>query len=132
MVCAIIKLHSHFLIVKDAIPKRFKREAMKNIVLITFINLLFLCFFHISSPNGSYAQQDWKQEYTTVCAKTQNAMELSVAELKDRIERCDKLQERINKLEGPRAETEKKVFTKRLKMCRDLYRYVLDYKSKEE
>jgi putative transposase len=34
-------------------------------------------------------------------------MELSVAELKDRIERCDKLQERINKLEGPRAETAK-------------------------
>ena len=105
---------------------------MKNIVLITFINLLFLCFFHISSPNGSYAQQDWKQEYAEICAKTQNCMELSVAELKDRIERCDKLQERINKLEGPRAETEKKVFTKRLKMCRELYNFALEYKEHKE
>lgn len=105
---------------------------MKNIVLITFINLLFLCFFHISSPNGSYAQQDWKQEYNTVCEKTQNAVELSVAELKDRIERCDKLQERINKLEGPQAETEKKVFTKRLKMCRELYQFTLEFKEHKE
>ncbi len=81
---------------------------MKNIVLITFINFLFLCFFHISSPNVSYAQQDWKQEYAEICAETQTAMALSVDELKDRIERCDKLQERINKLEGPSAESEKR------------------------
>ena len=113
MVCAIIKLHSHFLIVKDAIPKRFKRAAMKNIVLITFINLLFLCFFHISSPNGSYAQQDWKQEYATVCSKTQNAMNLSSKELRDYVERCDKLQERINELNGSEGASGKKVYTKR-------------------
>ena len=105
---------------------------MKNIVLITLINLLLLCFFHISFPTGSYAQQDWKQEYTTVCAETQNATNLSSEVLRDYVERCDKLQERIKKLEGPQAETEKKVFTKRLKMCRGLYRYALDYKSKEE
>jgi len=52
--------------------------------------------------------------------------------LKDRIERADKLQERINKLEGPLAETEKKVFTKRLKMCRELYSFALEYKEHKE
>src|SRR5210317_589186 len=104
------------------------RAAMKNIFLITFINLLFLCFSHISSPNSTYAQQDWKQEYATVCAKTQNAMNLSSEELRDYVDRCDKLQERIIELNGS---SEKKVYTKRLKMCRDLYKYVLDYKNKE-
>jgi hypothetical protein len=108
------------------------RAAMKNIVLITFINLLFLCFFHISFPNGSYAQQDWKQEYATVCAKTQKAMNLSSKELRDYVDRCDKLQERINELNGSKGASEKKVYTKLLKMCSDLYKYVLDYKNKEE
>jgi len=108
------------------------RAAMKNIVLITFINLLYLCFFHINSPNSSYAQQDWKQEYATVCAKTQNAMNLSSEELRNYVDRCDKLQERIKELNGSKGASEKKVYTKRLKMCRDLYKYVLDYKNKEK
>ena len=112
---------------------------MKNITRLFFIVFLLFNFWDGSFIGGGclntvYAQEqgDWKQEYAEICAKTQNSMALSVAELKDMVERCDKLQERINKLEGPRAETEKKVFTKRLKMCRGLYKYVLDYKSKEE
>ena len=131
MVCAIIKLHSHFLIVKDAIPKRFKSSYEKycSDYLHKFTVPLF---FHISSPNGSYAQQDWKQEYATVCAKTQEAMNLSSEELRDYVDRCDKLQECINELNGSKGASEKKVYTKRLKMCSDLYKYVLDYKNKEE
>ena len=105
---------------------------MKNIVLITVINLLLLCFFHISFPTGSHAQQDWKQEYATVCAETQNATNLSSEVLRDYIDRCDKLQERINELNGSEGVSGKKVYTKRLKMCRDVYKYALDYKSKEE
>jgi hypothetical protein len=105
---------------------------MKNIVLISLINLLLLCFFHINFPTGSYAQQDWKQEYATVCAETQNATNLSSEVLRDYIDRCDKLQERINELNGSEGVSGKKVYTKRLKMCRDVYKYALDYKSKEE
>ena len=112
---------------------------MKNISRFIFTGLLFFsvmggCYIIGGCLNTVYAQEqgDWKQEYAEICDKTQNAMELSVAELKDRIERCDKLQERINKLEGPRAETEKKVFTKRLKMCRELYSFALEYKEQKE
>ena len=109
---------------------------MKNIDRFIFTGLLFLsvmggCYIVGNSMNPVYAQEqeDWKQEYADICAKTQNAMEMSVAELKDRIERCDKLQERINKLEGPRADTERKVFTTRVKMCRELYQFTLEYKE---
>ena len=109
---------------------------MKNISRFIFTGLLFLsfmggCYIVGGCLNTVYAQEqgDWKQEYADTCAKTQNPMELSVAELKERIERCDKLQERINKLEGPRADSEKKVFTKRLKMCRELYQFALEYKE---
>ena len=112
---------------------------MKNIARLFFIGFLLFNFwgrgFIVSGCiNTVYAQEqaDWKQEFAEICAKTQNAMELSVAELKDRVERCDKLQERIDKLEGPRAETEKKVFTKRLKMCRELYNFALEYKEHTE
>jgi hypothetical protein len=113
--------------------------AMKNIARLFFIGFLLFNFWGGSFIGGGclnavYAeeQEDWKQEYAEICAKTQNAMELSLAELKDRIERCDKLQERINKLQGPRAETEKKVFTKRLKMCRELYNFALEHKENKE
>ena len=109
---------------------------MKNISRFIFTGLLFLsvmggCYIVGGCLNTVYAQEqgDWKQEYADTCAKTQNPMELSVAELKKRIERCDRLQERINKLEGPRADTERKVFTKRLKMCRELYQFALEYKE---
>ena len=112
---------------------------MKNIARLFFIGFLLFNFWGRGfivggSLNTVYAQEqeDWKQEYAEICAKTQNAMDLSVAELKDLIERSDKLQERINKLQGPRAETEKKVFTKRLKMCRELYNFALEHKENKE
>lgn len=108
---------------------------MRNIVRFTFISLLFLYFSHgnfiVGTLGSAYAQQDWKQEYADVCAKTQNAMTLSSAELKNHIERCDNLQERINELNGSQGKTEKKVYTKRLKMCRDLYDFALKYKEEK-
>ena len=107
---------------------------MKNKILFAFISFLLFSFFQgnyiVGSPDSAYAQQDWKQEYAAVCAKTQSAMTLSVAELKDYIERCDKLQGRINELNGLEGETERKVYAKRLKMCRDLYEFTLKYKDK--
>ena len=106
---------------------------MRNIVRFTFISLLFLYFSHgnliVGTLGSAYAQQDWKQEYADVCAKTQNAMLLSTNELKEYIARCDTLQGRINELEGG---TERKVYGKRLKMCRDLYVFTLNYKDQKE
>ena len=105
-------------------------------MLYLFISFVFLCFFHgnsiVGTLSNAYAQQDWKQEYADVCAKTQNAMTLTSEELKDYIDRCDTIQDRINELEGPQGASEKKVYTKRLKMCRDLYDFALKYKETKE
>ena len=111
---------------------------MKNLARVVFIGLLLVNFlpgnFIISTPNSAYAQDqdDWKQEYADICAKTQDAMGLTVEELKGYIERCEKLQERIDKLSGPQADTERKVYTKRLKMCRELYVFALEYKEHKQ
>jgi hypothetical protein len=110
--------------------------AMRNIVLYAFVGLVFLCFFHgspiVDTLGSAYAGEDWKQEYAAVCAKTQNAMLLSTDELKEYIERCDTLEARIDQEGGLQGATERKVYAKRLKMCRDLYEFTLEYKNKKE
>ncbi len=109
-------------------------ESMKNIIFFVSISLLFFGFSNVNNLTGNlgiaHAQQDWKEEFAAVCSKTQNAMTLSIAELKDLIERCDKLEERLNELDGMQGGTERKVYTKRLKMCKDLYKFTLEYKEK--
>lgn len=73
------------------------------------------------------AADDWRSEFDELCSKTTDAMGLSTDELKGLADRCDRLQTRIEQLE----ETERKVFLKRLRMCRDLYRYVIDSRTKQ-
>lgn len=103
---------------------------MKKIILFTFIGLLFLGFSNVGNLTGNsgiaYAQQDWHEEFAAVCSHTQNAMTLTNAELQDLIDRCGKLEERLTELQG----SEKKVYTKRLEMCKNLYTFTLDYKNK--
>lgn len=70
------------------------------------------------------AQEDWKQEFEVVCSQTQDAMALSAEELSGLIERCDKLKSRMEKLD----ESARKVYLKRLQLCRDLYVFVLESK----
>ena len=107
---------------------------MKKIILFSFIGLFFLGFSNVSNFSSTlgiaYAQQDWKEEFAAVCSKTQNAMTLSVLELKDLIDRCAKLEERLGELDGMQGGTERKVYTKRLKMCSNLLKFTLDYKEK--
>ena len=107
---------------------------MKNIIFFTLISSLFLGFSNVNNLTGNlgiaHAQQDWKEEFAAVCSKTQNAMTLSVAELKDLIDRCDKLEERLDELDGMQGGSARKVYTKRLKMCRNLYKFTLEYKEK--
>ena len=71
--------------------------------------------------------QEWKGEFDDICGKTSSAMNFSREELKALIERCDKLKVIIEQLE----ETQKRVYLKRLSLCRDLYAYVLQSKEKE-
>ena len=71
------------------------------------------------------AQGGWKAEYEAVCSKTDVAMTLSSEDLRALIVRCDKLKPQIEAEE----ESTRKVYLRRLKMCRELFQYVLDSKE---
>jgi len=80
-----------------------------------------------STAQSAPAQGAWQKEFDDICSKTQDAMTLSQEELESLISRCDALQPQIEKLD----QTRKKVYLRRLQMCRGLYAYVLDSKRNE-
>jgi hypothetical protein len=69
--------------------------------------------------------EPWQQEFDQVCGKTQDAMSMTVDELKSLVGRCDALEPKVEKLD----DTRRKVYQRRLKQCRGLYAYVLESKS---
>ena len=73
---------------------------------------------------AAYAEDDWKTEFDDVCGLTRDSMALSKDEIKAFIDRCDMLKPRIEKLNESAA----KVNLKRLKMCRELFVFVLESK----
>jgi len=79
------------------------------------------------SAGSVYAQEDWKTEFESVCAKTQDPGALSDDELKKLVDRCDKLRPFIEKLD----ETQRKVYLKRLQMCRNLFAFILESREKK-
>lgn len=108
---------------------------MKKIIFFTLINVFGLSMFAGSmfsnSPGTGFAADDWKQEFAEVCGKTQNAMEFSPDELRSFIDHCARLEERLDELNGPQG-SERKVYATRLKMCKELYMYTLEFRGKEE
>jgi hypothetical protein len=70
--------------------------------------------------------QDWKKEFEDICGKTQDAMALPEEELKILVSRCDKLKPQIEKLD----ESQRKVYSRRLQVCRDLYQFVIETRGK--
>jgi hypothetical protein len=70
---------------------------------------------------------DWRAEFDATCAQTDTAMNLSVNELVALTEACERLEKVIAGL----GETERKVFMKRLQMCKNLYLFVLETKRNE-
>ena len=98
-------------------------------VFIFFVSCVLLWGL---SPAHAGQEKDWKEEYGAVCAETQGAVALSVEKLQEYIERCDKLQDRLDELNGGNGSTEKKVYARRLKMCRDVYQYTLEYKNRDQ
>ena len=76
-------------------------------------------------PPACLAQEEWKAEFDAVCSKTDVAMTLLVEELKELIERCDKLKPRIEAEE----ESTRRVYLRRLQVCRNFLEYVLDSKQ---
>lgn len=67
----------------------------------------------------------WKAEFEDICSKTSDPMSLSRDELKHLVLRCDTLKPRIETLD----DTEKRVYLRKLKLCRDLYYFVLESKE---
>lgn len=92
---------------------------MKRAVTIALTTAAILC------GGIASADEEWKKEFETVCCQTDNAMSLSDQQLKEYIERCDRIKPAIEALEpSPR-----KVYLKRWKLCRELFQYVLDSRS---
>jgi len=103
---------------------------------VVFLTILLGAFFSLAAhsphdgafllPGAAYAQEDWKKEFDDICSKTQDAMAFSPGELRSLVERCNRLRPLIEKLD----ETRRKVYLKRLQMCRDLFSFVLESKEK--
>ncbi len=93
------------------------KRVQRNLLTVF---ILFNLFF----PLLSLGIEDWKEEFQDICAKTQDPMALSEDELRTLINRCDKLKPVIEGLD----ESTRKVYLKRLKMCRDIYSFSLDEK----
>jgi hypothetical protein len=79
----------------------------------------------VSTPVSAQPAEDWRVEFEAVCATTDDSMSLTAEQLTNLIARCDKLVERI----GAEEETVRRVYLRRLKMCRDLLAFVLESKN---
>lgn len=90
-----------------------------------FLIVLFFAFGVFFVSNGSFAGEDWKNEFETVCSKTGETQGMSVEGLAALIERCDRLLPLIEAL----PETPRKIYLKRLKACRDLFVFMLEEKK---
>jgi hypothetical protein len=119
-------------------PSNSRSLAQSWIPVFTGMTFFFLVLqftgsipFISGSDSAAFAQDNWKQEFAEVCGKTQNAMELSPDQLRSYIDRCNDLESRIHELNGQKG-SEKKVYATRLKMCKDLYVYTLEFREKEE
>ncbi|TAN44546.1 MAG: hypothetical protein EPN22_06210 [Nitrospirae bacterium] len=81
-----------------------------------------IIFTHVAY---AHAQESWQAEFEAICSKTNETPLLSPEELKELINRSDKLKPVIEALD----ETRKKIYLRRLQKCRDLYQFALDEKS---
>lgn len=74
------------------------------------------------------ADDGWRAEFDAVCSNTQDAMALSTEALEALIQRADALKPKIDALDA----SVRKVYGKRLQLCRDLYAYVLESRKAEQ
>lgn len=86
-----------------------------------------LQIFAVGNAISAEAEEAWKTEFNRVCGQTDNAADMSIDALKKAIEQCDALKPRIEVLEA----TPRKVYLKRLQMCRNLFSFLLEGKVKK-
>jgi hypothetical protein len=94
------------------------------------LKLLILagCISMFITISAAYGEDAWRTDFDATCAQSNDAMALSKTELKKLIEQCDRLQKIIETQE----ETVRKVFLKRLQLCKNLYVFVLETKMQEQ
>ena len=80
-----------------------------------------------AAVSPAHAEEEWFAEFEAICAQTQDAMTLPDDALRALVARCDRLRPRIEALEPSR----RKVWSKRLQQCRDLYQFVLDSRANQ-
>jgi hypothetical protein len=97
------------------LPTRLRRYAL------TALALLWLF------PAAGWCGEGWRADFDDICAQTGDAMALTLPELDQLVGRCAALQ-KIIETEEPSV---RKVYLKRLEMCRNLYAYVLEYKKNQ-
>jgi hypothetical protein len=76
---------------------------------------------------AAWGAEPWRAEFDATCSQTDEAMALSLPELDLLLQRCSALQKIIEAQE----ESVRKVYLKRLQLCRNLYAYVVEFKKNE-
>ncbi len=94
------------------------------------LKLLILtgCLSLFITLQTAYGEDAWRTDFDAACAQSDDAMAFSIPELKKLIEQCDRVQNSIEAQE----DTVRKVFLRRLQMCRNLYVFVLETKMHEQ
>jgi hypothetical protein len=100
------------------------RVICRYIKGITSFAILFAVT--LSSPAFVYAVDEWIKEFEAVCSQTGDAMDLTKDQLKELVDRCDRLKPVIQQ----QNEIQRKVYLKRLDNCCDFYKFVLESKNK--
>jgi hypothetical protein len=96
------------------------KGRLKLLILVGWLSLFI-------TMQAAYGEDAWRTDFDAACAQSNDAMALSMPELKKAIDQCDRLQKIIETQE----ETVRKVYLKRLQMCRNLYVFVLETKTQE-
>ena len=92
---------------------------MKSKIVASFL----LCWFLIV-PSHIFANS-WQEEFERLCGATEQTENLSVEQVKDLINDCDKLLKVVQEQGGK----QKKVYLFRLTKCRNFFEYVVSLKE---
>ncbi|MDA8089330.1 MAG: hypothetical protein M0Z61_03775 [Nitrospiraceae bacterium] len=105
---------------------------MKKIITdaIFAVSIFFLSLSVTAYAAGSGLSENersWIDEFNQVCSETGASMTLSEDQLKDRISSAEGLKGRLGTLD----DSAKKVYSRRLDMCRNMYTFALEAKGKK-
>lgn len=101
---------------------------LNRLLLLLLIGCCICGEVGVLAPARLFAtEESWKTTFDRTCGQTDNAAGMSVEELKKAVASCDALKPQIEALEA----TPRKIYLKRLQMCRNLFVYLLESKEKK-